>query len=167
MAILMAENSPEPILVDGADLEVSLKIKWYINKKTGYVYGYFGYNRKRYLHRWLLGITDRKVMVDHEDRNKRNNQRHNLRVCSNAQNSQNSKSRPGTSKYKGVSWEKRVEKWRATIVKDGRQTHIGTFKEAIEAAKAYDAKAKELFGPFAYLNFPESCQHLSVASRAR
>jgi hypothetical protein len=52
-----------------------------------------------------------------------------------------------------VSWEKRVEKWRATITFNRKQIHLGAFDDESEAARAYDRKALELFGAFAKTNF--------------
>ena len=90
--------------------------------------------------------------VDHIDRNPLNNHRINLRICTKAQNQQNCKGRGGTSKYKGVCWEKRRKKWRATIKNNGKQVHIGEFCDEKEAAKAYNKKALEFFGEFSRLN---------------
>ncbi len=50
---------------------------------------------------------------------------------------------------------KRDRKWQATIQANRRKMSLGAFDDEIEAAVAYDRKAKELFGEFAYLNFPE------------
>ena len=60
------------------------------------------------------------------------------------------KSSHNTSGYKGVS--KRNNKWSASIHKDNQKIHLGYFHTAKEAAKAYDTKAKELFGEFANVN---------------
>lgn len=54
--------------------------------------------------------------------------------------------------------EIKLTKGQVTIVDDddyeiGRK-HLGTFATAEEAAKVYDEHAKQLYGEFAYLNFP-------------
>jgi hypothetical protein len=45
--------------------------------------------------------------------------------------------------------------WHSQIKENGRQVTIGYFDDEEAAARAYDAKAKELYGEFAALNFPE------------
>jgi hypothetical protein len=87
------------------------------------------------------------------------NGKENLRIASPLQNCQNrSRRSDNASGYKGVS--KRLRKgckiatYRAQIDANGANQHIGDFTTAIEAAQAYDARAVELFGRFAYLNFP-------------
>ncbi|MBN1508419.1 MAG: hypothetical protein JW955_16340 [Sedimentisphaerales bacterium] len=50
---------------------------------------------------------------------------------------------------------KKTGKYSAQIQRDGKITRLGTFDTAIEAARAYDAKALELFGQFARLNLPQ------------
>ena len=44
------------------------------------------------------------------------------------------------------------KKWNAQIQINGNKINIGYFQDEIDAAKAYDIKAKELFGEFACLN---------------
>jgi len=60
-----------------------------------------------------------------------------------------------TSKFKGVSWDSSKEKWVAQINKSGMHRQIGRFRDEIAAAEAYDEAARELFGEFARLNFPD------------
>lgn len=60
-----------------------------------------------------------------------------------------------TSGYKGVSFRKDKNKWRATIKLDGRQKSLGVFLTAQEAAKAYDDAAYGAWGVACYLNFPD------------
>lgn len=57
-----------------------------------------------------------------------------------------------TSRYIGVSRDK--TKWTARIKYDKKQMHLGNFETEIEAAKAYDKKAIELYGETAKANFP-------------
>jgi hypothetical protein len=63
-----------------------------------------------------------------------------------------------TSKFKGVSWSKKGEKWLAVIQKDGRSRRLGSFRDEIAAAEAYDEAARELFGEHARLNFPDGVE---------
>lgn len=60
-----------------------------------------------------------------------------------------------SSQYKGVSWHTKELIWISRITFNRKEIYIGRFKDEIEAAKAYDEKAKELFGKFAYLNIQD------------
>jgi hypothetical protein len=108
------------------------------------------------MHRFILGATDRKVKVDHKDRDGLNNQRYNLRPSTNGQNNMNSSKRSdgNSSKYKGVCWHKRYGKFQAGIKLNGRSKYLGMFTDELQAALAYDAAAREHFGEFALCNFP-------------
>lgn len=59
-----------------------------------------------------------------------------------------------TSRYKGVSWFKQTQKWRVEIKYKGKSIHLGYFDDEVTAALMYDAKAFELRGDKARLNFP-------------
>jgi hypothetical protein len=127
--------------------------------KTFYVFGKLNIgNGKRKtisLHRFIMEATDSRIQVDHKNHNGLDNTRENLRLCTRQENQQNRNSRTGTSNYKGLYWNKRASKWHAQIRFSGYLINIGYFTNETDAAKAYDRKALELFGEFAYLNFPE------------
>jgi hypothetical protein len=94
--------------------------------------------------------------VDHEDHDGLNNQRYNLREVTDAQNQWNRRANKGcSSEYKGVHWHRVAGKWRARIRKNRVWYELGFFDDERLAARAYDVKARELFGVFACLNFPE------------
>jgi hypothetical protein len=118
-----------------------------------------------FMHRVILSrILGRPLLrpelVDHEDRNPLNNCRYNLRLASNSQNQGNTGTRTdNTSGFRGVYWSKQANLWRAGIKRDGRQRHLGYFDTAEEAARIYDEAARNHFGEFAVLNFPD---HLFV-----
>ena len=63
-----------------------------------------------------------------------------------------------TSIYRGVSWDCRKARWRAEAQKDRRKYHIGYFQGELDAARAYDARVRGLYGHNAYLNFPKPAQ---------
>jgi len=146
-------------IVDAGDYDRLSKYKWYSNQDGNNFYAYTfltkGNKKKRvFMHR-LITNAPKGLFIDHIDGNGLNNRRCNLRLCTPAQNAQNSRPRcNGSSKYKGVFWNKTNKKWTATIHKGENRRYLGGFDDEIEAALAYDRKAAELFGEFAYLNFP-------------
>ncbi len=60
-----------------------------------------------------------------------------------------------SSQFKGVCFNKYLNKWQANIMYKWRPYHLGVFINEIDAAMAYDNKAREFFGKFANLNFPD------------
>lgn len=100
--------------------------------------------------------------VDHVNHNGLDNRRTNLRSGAQWQNRGNARkpkiNRLGgvtSSGYKGVSRQSGRNRWRATIRSNSASMNLGSFVDEIEAARAYDRAALEVFGTFACLNFPE------------
>lgn len=106
----------------------------------------------QYMHRMIMDCPE-DLQIDHSDHNGLNNQKHKLRICTNAENQYNQKSKKGVSKYKGVVWHKRNRRWMAQIVLNYKTIFLGYRDVESECAKLYDKAARELFGEFAYLNF--------------
>ncbi len=106
------------------------------------------------MHR-LVADTPLNLVCDHINHDGLDNRRGNLRLCTRLQNSRNRlPRRGGSSKYKGVTWNKRRKKFMAEIRVNQKYQYLSYFENEIDAAKAYDKKAKEFFGEFAFLNFP-------------
>lgn len=109
------------------------------------------------LERKLGRNLEKSERVDHINHNGLDNRRDNLRIATNQENIRNSRISGATkySKFKGVTWHVNKMVWQAQINTGGRNMVIGLFRTEIEAARAYDKKAKEVFGSFGCLNFPD------------
>lgn len=59
-----------------------------------------------------------------------------------------------TSKFVGICFDKSENKWRTLISYKGKRISMGRHDNEIDAARAYDTKALELYGRDARLNFP-------------
>jgi hypothetical protein len=147
-------------LVDDEDFDQLNKHRWCCN---GAGYACRGVNLGKgkvkpiFMHREII-CTPQGMCTDHVDGDKLNNQKSNLRICNQSQNSLNrNRQSTNTTGYKGVSIRKRnkYKKFRAHLSAYGKQYDVGLFHTAIEAAKAYDTKAREIFGEYARLNFPQ------------
>jgi len=84
-----------------------------------------------------------KLVVNHINFIKTDNTVENLEVISHRKNT-NKKHLTSTSKYVGVFWGNKIKKWRSAIVLNGKQIHLGTFIDELEAAKAYNNKLNEI-----------------------
>lgn len=138
-------------LVDNEDAPAVSERTWCCSDSR---YGY-AVSRKdgknTYLHEFLLGKKEGMV-IDHRNRNRWDNRRENLRWVTSRGNGANRASK-GNSKtgYRGVALPDRGSGFGVRVA--GR--YIGKFKTAEEAARAYDAEARRVFGEAAVLNFPE------------
>lgn len=154
------------MLIDVADAPLVLRWKWQARRNTGrgrcwYVWrtSKVGVETKSgattiYLHRLLLDAP-KGLQVDHINGNPLDNRRSNLRLCTTSQNHANM-GRPQTKserRFVGVR-QNRQGRFEAYITFKTRWISVGTFTSEEDAARARDAKAVELFGDFARLNFP-------------
>lgn len=144
-------------LIDAADEPLVSAMSWSARKGkngTWYARGYRRLaNRQKqwvYMHR-LIAEASRGQMIDHRNHDGTDNRRHNLRICNGSQNNMNRREGRSTSQFRGVSLAANG-KWLAQIMKDRHQNYLGQFNNETEAARAYNAKAVELFGDFARLN---------------
>lgn len=88
--------------------------------------------------------------LDHIDGIPGDNRIKNLRECTQQQNMLNKKSLAGsTSKFKGVYWDKQMEKWVAQYRFNGKKYYVGLYECEKEAAKAYKKATKPLHKEFA------------------
>ena len=152
-------------IVDDADYPEVAQFKWNaLTLKNGKVYAYRTLpNPERgaeYMHRRIMGLGrgDRRE-VDHENGNGLDNQRHNMRVCAHRQNLCNQRKQDNrSSRFKGVCWFTKKNKWYAGIKVNQKRINLGLHIKEEDAARAYDAAAIMHFGEFANLNFPTGSQ---------
>jgi hypothetical protein len=79
--------------------------------------------------------------VDHIDNNPLNNNVNNLQLITKRENS--SKDRKGISKYTGVTFNKKSNKWKSQIWIDGKNKTLGSFDDELEAHRAYQKELQQ------------------------
>ena len=146
-------------LVDDEDFEYLNQWKWQANKKKSKKFYAWrgkkidGRYRMIYLHRFLLKLTDKKIFVDHVNMDTLDNRKENLRICTHSQNQMNkNKNSRNSLGYKGITYDKRVNRYYASITLDKKTFYLGGYIDPIDAAKAYNKAAIKFFGEFAKLN---------------
>ncbi len=101
---------------------------------------------------WVLNPEDKKC-VDHIDGDKTNNHYENLRFATHADNMKNKNKRANTtSKYYGVCFHKKANKWNAQIQIEGKRKNLGFFTDEKEAAKAFNIAAAEFYKEYRKIN---------------
>lgn len=83
------------------------------------------------------------LVVNHKNFNKKDNRLENLEIVSNRENT-NKKHLNSSSKYTGVSFSKRLNKFQAEISYKKKRFYLGVFESEKEASLAYQKKLKEI-----------------------
>jgi hypothetical protein len=137
-------------LVDDEDFEELNKHKWF-----------FGEYAKRNIrnkdkkkqeqvrmHRVIMNAPKTKE-VDHIDGDKLNNQKNNLRLCTKIENLRNKgKLKTNISGFKGVSYDKKLNKWKAQISVNNKKIYLGIFDDKLLAYDKYCIACKKYHGNF-------------------
>jgi hypothetical protein len=150
-------------IVDDEDFDVLSRWRWHATVSRTTIYA-------RRMEPGPRGVVRRGIFVhdeiarppagyeiDHINGDGLDNRRANLRIATRSQNHANQRPRlgPKSSRFKGVAWDsyggRQPGRWRAHFQK----RHLGTFLNEEDAARAYDAAAREGFGEFARCNFTE------------
>lgn len=145
----IALTQGQTAIIDTTDFERVSMHHWYAQfdpTVNGFYAARWSKGKQIGMHSFITGYC----ITDHRDGNGLNNRRNNLRECTAQQNNHNRGKRCiSSSKFKGVSWHKRIQRWQASIRKDEKLIHLGYFGKEEEAAAAYRTAALELFGEFA------------------
>jgi len=153
-------NDKGTALIWACDYELVSQYRWYL--KPADVVHRAAYARRVYrtpdgrshtqlMHQLITG----QMNMDHKNFDGLDNRRSNLRPADDSQSSAHQRKQSNnTSGFIGVSWEKRRNRWIARIRKNGKVAWQANFADLEEAALARDAKALEIYGEYAVLNFP-------------
>lgn len=145
-------------LVDDGDYERVTKYGWFARKHRHTFYAQATSKQSGYsgMHRFILGITDPAILIDHENGNGLDNRRSNLRIATNSQNHANRKVVKSQTGFKGV-WNygtTPLPLYVAGIQMRRARQRIYGFRDIDNAVRCYDAMAQHYFGEFARLNMP-------------
>jgi HNH endonuclease/AP2 domain len=123
--------------------------RWRSFRAGGNTYVQSGSGRNSVLLHRVVVCPPNDMVVDHINGDTLDNRHQNLRWATRAENLRNRKiGKNNTSGYKGVSWVKSANRWRAKITLNGKVHYLGEFKAASEAHAAYCKASAELHGEF-------------------
>lgn len=138
-------------LFDIEDLPLIENRSWYKDKDGYLVSCYYFNGRRRFVrfHRIVMNAKPGQI-IDHINNNRADNRKHNLRCCKRSENDRNrSKYSNNTSGITGVCFDRKRDKWVASISYEKKRITIGRFDTKEDAVRARLEKEFELFKEFA------------------
>jgi len=139
-------------IVDDDMYDYLMQWKWHVSQGTSTWYAERVEKGKRFkMHRVIMNVPT-GMDTDHINHNGLDNRISNLRICTRKQHCWTR--RPKAGRYKGVVFCKQRNTWQARIfLHDRKPTRLGSYKDAADAARAYDAAVIKHYDKFAYTNF--------------
>lgn len=146
--ILLNKDGSEKarVIIDNEDISKVKDYKWYL-AATGYPQ--YGNSSKAILmHRLIMGFPI-GMQIDHISRNKLDNRKSNLRICTNQENSFNKGLQSNnTSGYTGVYWVKAKKMWAAVIMVSQKKIQLGYYIDFDDAVRTRKSAEIKYFGEF-------------------
>lgn len=152
MTIISRKYGEKIVLIDDEDYDKIKDYKWCVVKESNRFYSMTKIKNKSVkMHRLIM---DYPKMVDHINGNGLDNRKSiNLRECNHSKNGMNqNKQYNKTTNYKGVSFDKSRNKYKAYLKYNQKYIFLGRFKTEDQAAIAYNIAALKYFGDFARPN---------------
>lgn len=150
-SIQIKTSKGQKIIIDPDDFEKCAKYSWCISK-TGYAVANIR-GKVTKMHRYILGIKDPNIVIDHINRNPLDNRKENLRLCTPRENSRNtSVSKNNKTKCLGISIVKKTGKYRARIMVNGKEINLGRYDNIEDAKKVRKEAEMKYFKEFAPIN---------------
>jgi len=145
------DHKGDSFLFDKEDYDKIKKYCWIVAEEYVKAYSMGDFSHKMiYLHRLIMGIDDKNIKIDHDNKTPSDNRKNNLRIATDTQNLQNcSLSIRNSSGVIGVDWMKSRCKYRARIQVNGEGIHLGVFNKIENAITARLKAEKEYFKEFA------------------
>lgn len=167
--------------VDASDYDSVMRYRWSARKsKRGDIVLFYavasmnwdGKYRQVAMHRFILGLVNPSILVDHkEPLETLNNRRSNLRIADHSSNQANKRFYGNGSGFKGVyrikkkPGRRKYDGFRGVIIVKGNRFVSPIYRTPEPAAAWYDEQARTHFGEYARTNFPASrAQNHEVSS---
>lgn len=141
-------------LVDATDFPALIRYSWHLDGCGYAITRTRAYEKETRLARLIMKPSE-GLCVDHINRDRLDNRRCNLRLATYSQNNANKKlvARSSKTGFRGVYKAPTSRRFSAQIRYGGKTHRLGLYDSPEEAAKAYDAAARYIFGEFATTNF--------------
>lgn len=144
-------NTHNEFYIDVDDVDKVKKYSWYENDE-GYLISRIN-NKLVRMHRLIMDVKDKKMIVYHINHNTLDNRKVNLRIASRSQNNMNKiRQSNNTSGVTGVTWDNKRKKWRAYIKVNSSQNELGYYDNFNDAVNARKNAEDKYFGEYSYDN---------------